>query len=49
MAKEITRDGKTGVFKDDATEEEINAYFESLKEPVEPEETKEKKKVKEVF
>ena len=46
MAKEITRDGKTGVFKDDATEEEINAYFESLKEPVEPEETKEKEEGK---
>ena len=46
MAKEITRDGKTGVFKDDATEEEINAYFESLKEPVEPEETKDKEEGK---
>jgi hypothetical protein len=33
MAKEIKRDGKVGVFKDDATEEEINAYFERLKAP----------------
>ena len=33
MAKEIVRDGKRGVFKDDATEEEINAYFERLKAP----------------
>ena len=41
MAKEIVRDGKRGVFKDDATEEEINAYFERLKEPkvpIEPDE-----------
>ncbi len=44
MAKEIVRDGKRGVFKDDATEEEINAYFESLKEPEVPKELDEPKK-----
>ena len=36
MAKEIIRDGNKGVFKDDATEEEINAYFERLKAPEVP-------------
>ena len=43
MAKEIVRDGNRGVFKDDATEEEINAYFESLKEPETPKEPDEPK------
>ena len=41
MAQEIKRDGNVGVFGDDATEEEINAYFERLKEPdvpIEPDE-----------
>ena len=46
MAKEIVRDGKRGVFKDDATEEEINAYFERLKEPDVPIESDEPKEDK---